>query len=234
VMELATHVLKLLARSGSATTCDKNSVKLVCGGTILTANAGDGEIRDEHLHLIVKPGASVLAVVSPRVQLASIDESEPTLAQDTVLWRAVSAANGAGTWFRALGTKNQLGLLAMALLALCIRWGLGPAGLMPLCIAAAYVYEDRARVVPWLQHVPLRVWGQVAVALLGLHIAVWAEFGFVYLLLCGFCLVFWNLNDAAEDPSRPSAYSVFNAGFAALPGQLTAQDFEREIRHEMY
>ena len=45
-------------------------------------------------------------------------------------------------------------------------------------------------------------------------------------------LVWDNLGDAEEGST--SAYSVFNADGQQLPGQLTAQDFEREIMHQMY
>ena len=103
---------------------------------------------------------------------------------------------------------------------------------MPVCIAAAYAYEDRTRVLPWLGSVSLDTYAKLGLALLGLQGAIYIEFGAVFVLLCAFYLVWDNLGDSEEGGT--SAYSVFNQGGQQLPGQLTAQDFEREIMHQMY
>ena len=49
-------------------------------------------------------------------------------------------------------------------------------------------------------------------------------------LVAGFAVVFLTLQAGARLPGSLSAYSVFNAGFQRLPGQLTAGDFDAEIR----
>ena len=64
------------------------------------------------------------------------------------------------------------------------------------------------------------------------------EFTAVYLATSGFALIYLNLGNDGEgrrkeghNNSSKSAYSVFNPGCESIDGTLTAQQFEREIRH---
>ena len=61
------------------------------------------------------------------------------------------------------------------------------------------------------------------------------EFALVYLATSAFALIYLNLGNEASKTGRRegnmSAYSVFNPGCESIDGTLTAQQFEREIRH---
>ena len=64
------------------------------------------------------------------------------------------------------------------------------------------------------------------------------EFAAVYIATSGFALIYLNLGNDGEKrrkyghkSSNKSAYSVFNPGCESIDGTLTAQQFEREIRH---
>ena len=61
------------------------------------------------------------------------------------------------------------------------------------------------------------------------------EFAAVYLATSAFALIYLNLGNEASKTGRRegnmSAYSVFNPGCESIDGTLTAQQFEREIRH---
>ena len=61
------------------------------------------------------------------------------------------------------------------------------------------------------------------------------EFAAVFLATSGFALIYLNLGNEANkrgrEDGRMSAYSVFNPGCESIDGTLTAQQFEREIRH---
>ena len=63
------------------------------------------------------------------------------------------------------------------------------------------------------------------------------EFALVYLATSGFALIYLNLGNEGdsrkrgEEDASMSAYSVFNPGCQSIDGTLTAQQFEREIRH---
>ena len=135
-------------------------------------------------------------------------------------------------WLASLDNRGRLSLAAVLFLVVCVRFQIGGTWLMPLCIVVAYAYEDRARVLPWLCSVSLETYAKLALGFAGLRFAIYIEFGSVYLMLCVLYLVWDNLGDAEEGST--SAYSVFNADGQQLPGQLTAQDFEREIMHQMY
>ena len=55
------------------------------------------------------------------------------------------------------------------------------------------------------------------------------EFGAVFFLLS--CILLMTSNLGKRKPGEASAYSVFNENCEAIDGTLTAQQFEREIRH---
>lgn len=57
------------------------------------------------------------------------------------------------------------------------------------------------------------------------------EFGVVFFV--GSCIFFivYSLKGSRRDPSRLSAYSIFNSNFERIEGTLTAEQFEKEIRH---
>jgi len=65
-------------------------------------------------------------------------------------------------------------------------------------------------------------------ALMGL-LAWWAEFFAVWLLLLVIFLVWANLGSRSESQG-PSAYSVFNPGVRALPGDLSSRPYEAMLR----
>lgn len=77
-------------------------------------------------------------------------------------------------------------------------------------------------------------WGKVALyttlwlTLFGL--AVYAEFGFVFVILSGFGLIWFNTRTGPKRRGEISAYSVFNPNCAPIDGTLDARQFESEIR----
>eukprot|EP01117_Protostelium_nocturnum_P017195 TRINITY_DN6963_c0_g1_i1.p1 TRINITY_DN6963_c0_g1~~TRINITY_DN6963_c0_g1_i1.p1 ORF type:complete len:149 (-),score=48.45 TRINITY_DN6963_c0_g1_i1:160-561(-) len=56
------------------------------------------------------------------------------------------------------------------------------------------------------------------------------EFGIVFFICSVFFFIFYNLG--SRNKGEMSAYSVFNRGAKALPGQLTAAQFEAELLHK--
>lgn len=56
------------------------------------------------------------------------------------------------------------------------------------------------------------------------------EFGTMFVIASIFFLVYRTLGDSKRNPGELSAYSVFNKGFKAIDGTLTAEQFDREIR----
>ncbi|KAL1460818.1 hypothetical protein WDU94_012761 [Cyamophila willieti] len=80
-------------------------------------------------------------------------------------------------------------------------------------------------------------WGKVALyatlwfILFGL--AVYAEFGFVFVILSGFALIWFNTRTGPKRRGEVSAYSVFNPNCAPIDGTLDARQFDREIRGGM-
>uniref|UniRef100_A0A8D8U332 SAYSvFN domain-containing protein 1 n=1 Tax=Cacopsylla melanoneura TaxID=428564 RepID=A0A8D8U332_9HEMI len=80
-------------------------------------------------------------------------------------------------------------------------------------------------------------WGKVALyttlwfTLFGL--AVYAEFGFVFVILSGFALIWFNTRTGPKRRGEVSAYSVFNPNCAPIDGALDARQFDREIRGGM-
>jgi hypothetical protein len=57
------------------------------------------------------------------------------------------------------------------------------------------------------------------------------EFGSLWILVTMFALIFLNLGTRKK--GELSAYSVFNAGFKQLLGTTTAEQFDKEIRHNI-
>lgn len=80
-------------------------------------------------------------------------------------------------------------------------------------------------------------WGKVALygtlwlSLFGL--AVYAEFGFVFIILSGFVFIWFNTRTGPKRRGEISAYSVFNPDCAPIDGTLDARQFENEIRGGM-
>jgi hypothetical protein len=64
---------------------------------------------------------------------------------------------------------------------------------------------------------------------LGLYLFIRVQFAAVYCILSMIGLIFINLGTRAQ--GEMSAYSVFNKGFRRMLGTLTADQFDREIRH---
>lgn len=71
---------------------------------------------------------------------------------------------------------------------------------------------------------------RVTLWLVGLRWARTHDVGPIYVLCTGFALIFTNLGGARRK-GELSAYSVFNPGARALPGQLMAEDFDDAILH---
>lgn len=68
----------------------------------------------------------------------------------------------------------------------------------------------------------------------GIWLCLWLlciqlEVGAVFFVSSGFVFIWKNLGKRSNN--QPSAYSVFNPNFEAIEGTLTAEQFEREIRH---
>ena len=77
-------------------------------------------------------------------------------------------------------------------------------------------------------------------ALFALKILLWCtlqalfneiEFGVAFFVASCLFFIVWSLKGSRRNPSQLSAYSVFNKDFEQLQGTLTAEQFEREIRH---
>ncbi|CAD5122953.1 DgyrCDS11346 [Dimorphilus gyrociliatus] len=75
-------------------------------------------------------------------------------------------------------------------------------------------------------------------ALIALKVGLWLvlfglfvelEFGFVFVVISIFFIIFINLGSRKR--GEKSAYSVFNENCERLDGTFTAEQFERELRH---
>ena len=73
-----------------------------------------------------------------------------------------------------------------------------------------------------------RFWLGVAAWCVGAHASARAELGPLYILGTIFILIAINLGQRAA--GQASAYSIFN-NFRRLPGQLTAEDLDHQLRH---
>ncbi|KAK2080712.1 hypothetical protein QBZ16_000566 [Prototheca wickerhamii] len=71
-------------------------------------------------------------------------------------------------------------------------------------------------------------WLGVAAWCVGAHLSARAELGPLYILGTIFILIAINLGQRAA--GQASAYSIFN-NFRRLPGQLTAEDLDHQLRH---
>ena len=56
------------------------------------------------------------------------------------------------------------------------------------------------------------------------------QFGAVYFILSVSYICYRNTRTGPSDPTRLSAYSVFNANQERLDGTFTTEQFEKEIR----
>ena len=73
-----------------------------------------------------------------------------------------------------------------------------------------------------------RFWLGVVAWCVGAHLSARAELGPLYILGTIFILIAINLGQRAV--GQASAYSIFN-NFRRLPGQLTAEDLDHQLRH---
>ncbi|CAH0385458.1 unnamed protein product [Bemisia tabaci] len=60
-------------------------------------------------------------------------------------------------------------------------------------------------------------------------LAVFAEFGAVFVILSGFVIIWANTRTSPKKPGEISAYSVFNPNCEAIQGSLDAKQLEREM-----
>ena len=71
---------------------------------------------------------------------------------------------------------------------------------------------------------------QVLLWLCAFSLAVYAEFGAVFVLTSGFAAIWLNLGRNRGRRGAPSAYSVFNPGCESLDGTLTGEQVDQTIR----
>uniref|UniRef100_A0AC34G1K7 SAYSvFN domain-containing protein n=1 Tax=Panagrolaimus sp. ES5 TaxID=591445 RepID=A0AC34G1K7_9BILA len=80
----------------------------------------------------------------------------------------------------------------------------------------------------WCSFDPLRCWIATGCFwLAGQVLAANAQFGIVYFMFSAFLFLFLNLGSRKE--GELSAYSVFNPNCERLLGQMTAEQFERDM-----
>lgn len=75
-----------------------------------------------------------------------------------------------------------------------------------------------------------RIWYTI-VWFSGFYLMNYFEFGSLWVILSLFALIVYNLGDKEKGDKSWSSYSVFNKGFRNILGALTADQFDREIRH---
>ncbi|PRP79412.1 hypothetical protein PROFUN_08173 [Planoprotostelium fungivorum] len=85
-------------------------------------------------------------------------------------------------------------------------------------------------VVDFVYSIPIETYLGFALWFLLFFVFIRLEFGVVFFICSLFFLMFSNLGQRKE--GELSAYNVFNRGGKALPGQLTASQFESEILHK--
>jgi hypothetical protein len=73
-----------------------------------------------------------------------------------------------------------------------------------------------------------RTWLALAAWCLASRAAAARELGAPFVLATGFALIFTNLGRRTE--GEASAYSIFNPGFAPLPGALAPEELEQQLR----
>lgn len=96
--------------------------------------------------------------------------------------------------------------------------------LVALVYPIKYPTLHSLNIMPWYSALKLVLW------ITAWQLFVYIEFGSFFIVMTGICLIFLNLGEK-RDPSELSAYSVFNRGQKRLPGTMTAEQFEHEIRH---
>ena len=72
------------------------------------------------------------------------------------------------------------------------------------------------------------VWGAALAWCAGARLASWLELGPIFVLGSIVIVIYWNLGQ--RQAGEASAYSIFNE-FQALPGQLQADELDRQVRH---
>ena len=71
---------------------------------------------------------------------------------------------------------------------------------------------------------------QVLLWLCTFCLAVYAEFGAVFVLTSGFAAIWLNLGRNRGRRGAPSAYSVFNPGVESIDGTLKGEQLDQQIR----
>ncbi|KAI7845633.1 hypothetical protein COHA_000919 [Chlorella ohadii] len=79
-----------------------------------------------------------------------------------------------------------------------------------------------------LLRVSLRAWLALAAWMAGARLAARWELGPLYIIATILLLMLLNLGQRRE--GQWSAYSLFNPGMRRLPGQMTAEDLDRQVR----
>lgn len=83
-------------------------------------------------------------------------------------------------------------------------------------------------VIGALAAVGFRFWALLALWAAGAKLASFYDLGPPFIITSLFAVMLLNLG--RRRAGQASAYSVFNDGFRRLPGQLTAEEFDRQIR----
>ena len=98
--------------------------------------------------------------------------------------------------------------------------------------ALAHFLQHRLRLpealLALLLHVGPRFWLGLVAWVAGARLAAAYEVGPVYVVTTIFLAIFLNLGQRQE--GEWSAYSIFNAGTRRLPGQMTAEDLDGQLR----
>jgi hypothetical protein len=135
-----------------------------------------------------------------------------------------------------------------------VLYELQPIRLKDAIALSKWVHKNAVQVVSAFRDLFLWLWGQVLslklmvcsverqtrkviaigsltllIWILGLLLFIRIGFAAVFCILSGIVLIFANLGDRKK--GEMSAYSVFNNNFHRLLGTLTAEQFDREIRH---
>lgn len=146
---------------------------------------------------------SILAVVAPRAPPKAVREL---------------AAGGGGGQDDAADDD----LLRLRLPANAPRWQR----------ALAHFLQHRLRLpealLALLLHVGPRIWLGLLAWMAGARLAAAYDLGPVYVVTTIFLGIFLNLGQRRE--GEWSAYSIFNAGMRRLPGQMTAEDLDGQLR----
>jgi len=105
-----------------------------------------------------------------------------------------------------------------------------PSNAREAAIAGAhFVSEHAPLMIDAARRISLRRWAEIGIWITLLFLSSYLQFGVPFLMASAVVAMFRNLG--TRNPNEPSAYTVFNHGHAALPGQLQLADFERELLH---